>query len=1173
MNMLKDERSKNELTSMLLNILKDLRVQPDIIEKAERFFDKENDIDVSLLDFPKQNNLYYQNVSYSKWSSIKRKVYSSNNISLIDKFILFFDALSSSSLSYFFEYNLYIEINKSQKLQDDFIHAFEHRYDSELALAKLKSYSIGLDTRYFEELTKQNMEFARQNPRVLFESGKFCIENDLAGSAVKAFAYALGFAEDGVFTDAEKSYMIDYILKDSVNVKRTNFNNSYEFSVEMSMLFMAAPQSVKISKMIVLKGKDKVDMLIEAISEFFPADYFEKNTERLVQLLEEIEPDVCEIIKACLLCNHKSGTSVKEINSAHLLSYYALHKTEEYIKVMFMTDKINNYGAMGYVPAFYSCFFDTMYKILKETVPDAEEKYGLDHDRDMIEAYIRTEEQDANKCSDEIGKYLRGEEDISVLINNRDKLGGNNRSEYHTIAVIDTLDNLVEFRAKYISFKVIQSDSYICNVFAHYLRSDEKKLRDYVKDIIKEGVPYDIRFAVYSKIYESYYLDESEKKLLDKTLSGVMSENRQELDETYRNLVSFSGLLARKLYAMYLSGDDGTNKEQLLKLCGDTSKAVRSAAANSAINNKAIYENDIKEMLKAKKQAMRETAVDILTAWGAADYYEILDKAADAEKSIKLADKIRSALSSSSNSDNNREERGFDIIRFVEDIHKGGRAKKLLWLYETEMPKVRFIDGALADDKYMQAILLCYSGQTEPKRNENAENLIQSLDKKDLESYVNTVYSRWYDKGADTKTKWAMYFSVINGGSEMLTEIKQCIKDWAQNMRGAIAAESVKAMAANGSGEYLMAVDEMAHKFKQKQVKKAAAQAIENAADVLGITAEELGDRIIPDLGFDENMQRIFDYGSRKFKVYISYEKGMEVYDDTDKKLKNLPSPGKKDDEEKAKAAYEEYKAIKKQLKSVLSIQNMRLENALITGRKWKKNDWEKLFVHNPIMHSFATGLIWSANSDQNITTFRYMEDGSYNTKDEDEFELPENCIISLVHPIDMDKETIEQWKEQLEDYEINQPFVQLSRNVNVIKEDEKGKIDLMRFSGREVNGMTLLGRTAKLGWQKGSVQDAGCFYTFYREDITGRITKEDGTVGTVGFAVELNFEGMYVGGDDSDMEIKNVRFYYPGAVEYGSYMYDSVTDEKAIPLDKVDARYFSEIVNQLEEITKSANN
>lgn len=87
-----------------------------------------------------------------------------------------------------------------------------------------------------------------------------------------------------------------------------------------------------------------------------------------------------------------------------------------------------------------------------------------------------------------------------------------------------------------------------------------------------------------------------------------------------------------------------------------------------------------------------------------------------------------------------------------------------------------------------------------------------------------------------------------------------------------------------------MTVDSIARKFKFRQIKTAAGEALEFAASQLGLTREELEDKIVPDLGFDETMARIFDYGERKFKVYLTPALEIEVYDDNEKKLKNLPA-------------------------------------------------------------------------------------------------------------------------------------------------------------------------------------------------------------------------------------------------------------------------------------------
>ena len=93
--------------------------------------------------------------------------------------------------------------------------------------------------------------------------------------------------------------------------------------------------------------------------------------------------------------------------------------------------------------------------------------------------------------------------------------------------------------------------------------------------------------------------------------------------------------------------------------------------------------------------------------------------------------------------------------------------------------------------------------------------------------------------------------------------------------------------------------------------------------------------------------------------------------------------------------------------------------------------------------------------------------------------------------------------------------------------------------------------------------------YVFYREDVTERVKAEDGLYILKGTAAEMHFSGCYIAVENEEVTIENVRFYHPGTIEHGSYVYDEADNEKAIPLEKVPPRYFSEIVYQLEIITK----
>lgn len=66
------------------------------------------------------------------------------------------------------------------------------------------------------------------------------------------------------------------------------------------------------------------------------------------------------------------------------------------------------------------------------------------------------------------------------------------------------------------------------------------------------------------------------------------------------------------------------------------------------------------------------------------------------------------------------------------------------------------------------------------------------------------------------------------------------------------------------------------------------------------------------------------------------------------------------------------------------------------------------------------------------------MEDGTFNTVDEEEYQLPEMVDIGLVHPLELSEEELALWKEQLSDYEIIQPIEQLERPVFRVTDEEK---------------------------------------------------------------------------------------------------------------------------------------
>ncbi len=688
-----------------------------------------------------------------------------------------------------------------------------------------------------------------------------------------------------------------------------------------------------------------------------------------------------------------------------------------------------------------------------------------------------------------------------------------------------------------------------------YQKLREKEVDSLIQIFEEEGLPIQYQADAIGGIYDSYYQEADKNSLLDAAEKSIARRACGRRDEILTALGSGTAM-GRCLCIRVLDHFWQEERDVILSCATDSSKQVKEQLVTVCAGHRE-WEPELKERLFSKKAQERELAVRVLKSWGADSYREEFLKVFETEKSRKLKELLKECLGARAQEGGTGEE-GKSSAQIASGLLKGGKKRKVAWAYETPFSVVHFKSGEEAKEDYMQALLVAYADLSVPGVSPEAGALASELEEGELSRYMSELFDKWLEAGAEAKKKWVLYAASIHGGEEIVPVFWHQIQEWPQNARGAMAAEAVKALALNGSAQALLLVDQISRKFKFRQVKTAAGQALEYAASALGISREQLEDRIVPNLGFDEEFKHTFDYGTRTFQVYLTPSLELQVYDSEGKQLKNLPAPGKRDEEEKAKAAYAEYKRLKKQLKTVAANQKLRLEQALTGVRLWRADAWRELFVKNPVMHQFAIGLIWGLYEEGALVcTFRYMEDGSFTTEDEEEFELKEDVFVGLVHATELAKESLDAWKEQLEDYEIVQPIEQLTRPIYRITEEEKGQRELARFGGKLLNGLSLSGKLQGMGWYRGSVEDAGIYNTFYREDG--------------GIGVELEFSGSYVGDENDEVTVYGAVFYKAGTVKRGSYVYDTVREENRYLLGEVNPRYFSEIVLQLARATASS--
>lgn len=393
-------------------------------------------------------------------------------------------------------------------------------------------------------------------------------------------------------------------------------------------------------------------------------------------------------------------------------------------------------------------------------------------------------------------------------------------------------------------------------------------------------------------------------------------------------------------------------------------------------------------------------------------------------------------------------------IKFCTENFDTANAKVISWIPEGMLSRVRFADlSGIAPDIIMEFILVEYMSLAAPYRVKAADKVAEILNLQDMQKALEGIYDEWIENGADTKLKMFMLpYCVFASDTQILNLNKQLLK-WAEASRGALAAFTVSVAALNGGSVALMMVDSISGKFPNNQVKKAAKLAFSAAAKILEIPEDVLSDRIVPSLGFDKIGKKVLDFGAHTFTLSLTPDFVLSIYDNGKAKfVKSLPKPTGEDDPVKAETAKKELSELKKQIKAVVQTQSNRLKKVLMNGRYWNSESWNTLFVENPIMHQFAIGLIWGVYKDNKLTqSFRYMEDGTFNTVDEEEFTLPENAQITLVHPAELGKELTSSWKTQLDDYELVQPIEQLDLPVIELAENDMVGKKIIRYSDKYI--------------------------------------------------------------------------------------------------------------------------
>src|SRR5262249_21519687 len=169
------------------------------------------------------------------------------------------------------------------------------------------------------------------------------------------------------------------------------------------------------------------------------------------------------------------------------------------------------------------------------------------------------------------------------------------------------------------------------------------------------------------------------------------------------------------------------------------------------------------------------------------------------------------------------------------------------------------------------------------------------------------------------------------GAARFYPPLASHIRQWADGRAQSAAQNAVQALALLGSDAALLTIDSVALRYrtKRKNVGEAATAAFAAAAERLGLTTDELGDRVGPWLGFGPGKPRVIDCGGRKLEVRIGPDFKLKYHDlDKNKPVASLPKTAPKE----VQAELKEAGAV---LREVVKAQVTRLENLMVRQQRW----------------------------------------------------------------------------------------------------------------------------------------------------------------------------------------------------------------------------------------------
>jgi hypothetical protein len=604
--------------------------------------------------------------------------------------------------------------------------------------------------------------------------------------------------------------------------------------------------------------------------------------------------------------------------------------------------------------------------------------------------------------------------------------------------------------------------------------------------------------------------------------------------------------------------------EERFSLLGHRNKTLRALAIPGVRTlSQDIIADRVRASLDASNANSRMGAAELLAELKSESLIPLIRDAIAAERSEKVRDALLLALRASGGeiqTDEGETQDTKSLLADIESAAKNAKPPKTGLHNLATLPVLRTVDGA----ELSQAVAIhLIARQSRQKTIEAAPDILPLLAHIDRDSsapFAAALVEGFLNSDQAASDRWALTLGGLLGDNRIIPPLLSRIKDWCENSRHKLAEYAAQAISLLPGNEPLMVLDTLSNRYRSKfkNVGKACADAFNAAATARGITADELGDLVVPDFGFDADGIRQFEWPGGAISAELTPDFKLTWFDpESGKSWKSLPATA-------PDAVITEVKTLTKLLRETVKGQTARLEMTLVRQRRWPVTRWRELYENHPLLRSFASSLVWGVydHSGTLLRTFRRYPNGLLADATGNLDELPESeTLIGMVHPLEMDGSFLDAWRGHLARFKVKQPFPQIDRPVEYLNPLHANRKSITLTEGKKLSAGTFKSRAEKRGWTRGSVVDAGGISSYYK------------LYPGAGIEAVLPLNGFYIGCDPmEEIELEPAYFATAGTVARGSYIYDEPApdDPRILRFNQAPAVVFSETLADLKAITET---